>query len=246
MRLTPWQLGLGGLLAALSAGLYLLMYFLFQTPRNIVYYFFQDLAFLPIEVLLVTLILHRVLSRRERRARLHKMNMVIGAFFNEAGTGLIERYFPFMADPETPGKFLQVRTNWTARQFDEAAAAIRKHDFGMDSRRGDLEELKRYLDERKDFLLRLLENPNLLEHDTFTDLLWAVFHLTDELAHRPSTRLLPEADYDHLTIDLRRAFSLLLVEWLAYMNHLKRGYPYLFNLAVRTNPFDPNASAIIR
>jgi len=26
------------------------------------------------------------------------------------------------------------------------------------------------------------------------------------------------------------------------MEHLKNEYPYLFSLAVRTNPFDPNAS----
>jgi hypothetical protein len=29
------------------------------------------------------------------------------------------------------------------------------------------------------------------------------------------------------------------------MKHLKNSYPYLFSLAVRTNPFDPNAKAEI-
>ena len=28
--------------------------------------------------------------------------------------------------------------------------------------------------------------------------------------------------------------------------HLKKKYPYLFSLSMRTNPFDTNASAIIR
>jgi hypothetical protein len=36
---------------------------------------------------------------------------------------------------------------------------------------------------------------------------------------------------------------LLVREWLSHMEHLKVDYPYLFSLAVRTNPFDPNASA---
>ncbi|MBA7569274.1 hypothetical protein ES708_11013 [subsurface metagenome] len=31
-------------------------------------------------------------------------------------------------------------------------------------------------------------------------------------------------------------------EWLDYMKHLKNNYPYLFSLAMRTNPFDANAS----
>ena len=38
--------------------------------------------------------------------------------------------------------------------------------------------------QKRDFLLRLLENPNLLEHDSFANLLLAVFHLTEELAQR--------------------------------------------------------------
>jgi len=29
------------------------------------------------------------------------------------------------------------------------------------------------------------------------------------------------------------------------MHHLKRNYPYLFSLAIRTNPFDPNARVIV-
>ena len=39
---------------------------------------------------------------------------------------------------------------------------------------------------------------------------------------------------------------LLVREWLSHMEHLKVDYPYLFSLAVRTNPFDPNASAEVQ
>jgi hypothetical protein len=41
-------------------------------------------------------------------------------------------------------------------------------------------------------------------------------------------------------------YGLLVIEWLKYMQHLKQQYPYLFSLAMRTNPFDANASAIVR
>jgi hypothetical protein len=103
-----------------------------------------------------------------------------------------------------------------------------------------------FLLEKRDFLLRLLENPNLLEHESFTDLLWAVFHLTEELAHRPKCRELHPRDREHLGKDIQRAYVLLIREWLGYMRHLKNNYPYLFSLAVRVNPFDPNASAEIK
>jgi len=46
----------------------------------------------------------------------------------------------------------------------------------------------------------------------------------------------------HILGDIKRAYCLLVREWLAHMEHLKNDYPYLFSLAVRMNPFDPNAS----
>jgi hypothetical protein len=94
---------------------------------------------------------------------------------------------------------------------------------------------------KRKFLLALLENPNLLEHETFTELLRAVFHLMDELDHREDLTQLPRADYLHLSSDTARAYGLLIQEWLKYMQHLMNNYPYLFSLALRMNPFDPEA-----
>jgi hypothetical protein len=100
--------------------------------------------------------------------------------------------------------------------------------------------------EQRDFLLRLLENPNLLEHRSFTNLLRAVFHLTEELTFRRNLHNLPQTDYEHLSVDIKRAYVLLISEWLAYMKYLRDYYPYLFSLAVRTNPFDPDASPEVK
>ena len=86
----------------------------------------------------------------------------------------------------------------------------------------------------------------MLEHESFTNLLWAVFHLTEELIHRHNLRKLPETDYQHLSGDIKRVYHLLIAEWLDYMKHLKKGYPYLFSLAMRTNPFDADASIEVR
>jgi len=123
---------------------------------------------------------------------------------------------------------------------------VENHTYNIDSKRGDLENVKNFLKEKRQFLLNLLENPNLLEHESFTNLLWAVFHLTEELTLRKSLNELPETDYQHLEGDMKRAYHLLIIEWLNYMKHLKIDYPYLFSLAVRTNPFDENASVEVK
>jgi hypothetical protein len=91
-----------------------------------------------------------------------------------------------------------------------------------------------------------LENPTLLEHESFTELLRSVFHLTEELANREALTQLPDTDYQHLAGDIKRAYILLVHQWFDYMKHLKDNYPYLFSLAMRANPFDRDASPIVK
>ena len=105
----------------------------------------------------------------------------------------------------------------------------------------DLVALRERLDVEKTYMLSLLGNQALLEHETFTDLLWAVTHVTEELHARGDFEQPAAPDRAHLAGDLRRAYSLLGVEWLDYMRHLRDQYPFLFSLAVRTNPLDPDA-----
>ena len=69
-----WQLLLALALVLGSALLYWIHYLLFRDVHHIFLYMVGDLAFVPIEVLVVTLILHRLLERRDRRQRLEKMN----------------------------------------------------------------------------------------------------------------------------------------------------------------------------
>jgi hypothetical protein len=125
-------------------------------------------------------------------------------------------------------------------------ALLKEHSFRLDSREISLEELHTFLSQYKRFMLTLLENPQLFEHDRFTDLLHAVFHLAEELNARERLVDLPTTDYNHLSGDLTRVYSQLVIEWLEYMKHLKKKYPYLFSLSMRTNPFDTNASVIVR
>ena len=234
------------LLVAISFLTYGLQLIRFNSPRDTFFYLLQDLAFLPLQVAIVTIVLNKFLSMREKNERLKKMNMAISAFFSEAGTDVIEKLIEFSKNTSEIKSTLDVVATWKSENFNKAKSIVKSYDFGIDSRFGDLNELKDVLKLKRYFLLTMLENPNLLEHDTFTDMLWALFHLTDELIARESLIDLPEADLDHLSIDIKRAFSTVLIEWIGYMEHLKSDYPYLFAMAVRKNPFNDNKSIIIR
>jgi hypothetical protein len=246
MKKSHWQIRLGIILIALSAIFYLIHYAIFRDARHILLYFIGDVAFVFVEVLLVTLIINEVLNRREKQALMEKLNMVIGAFFSEVGTRLLGELAA--CDPGADGirRKLIVTGHWTKKQFATAKQAIHGYEYKIDEHCGDLAVMRATLIAQRAFLLRLLENPNLLEHDTFTSLLMAVFHLTEELASRSDVRELSEADLLHIAGDMKRVYVLLTAEWLDYMQHLREQYPYLFSFAMRTNPFDPAATPEIR
>jgi hypothetical protein len=157
------------------------------------------------------------------------------------GTVLLESLVRFDANAESIRKDLIVSKGWTDEIFREVENRLRRHQPKTDTTRGDMERLRSLLLANRDFLLRLLQNPNLLEHEAFTDLLWSVFHLADELAHRKDLGTLSTSDREHLAADMDRALRHLIGLWIAYMKHLQESYPYLFSLALRTNPFDPDA-----
>lgn len=240
------QVLLGSVLMMLSVVLYFLQIRIFRSPRDTFFYLFQDLAFIPIQVLLVTVIVDQVLRIREKIAMLNKLNMVIGTFFSEVGTRLLKSFLCFDHHGDSIRSKLLVTKDWTDEQYGKVRKELRHYDYRMDVRRSDLNALKSVLAGKRDFLLRLLENPNLLEHETFTELLWAVFHLMEELEARDDVRELSLPDSEHLAGDIKRAYVILIVEWLAYMKHLQADYPYLFSLAVRTNPFDVHAAAPVK
>jgi hypothetical protein len=241
-----WKVLFGISLISLSVFFYFIQIEIFKSPRDTFFYLLQDIAFVPISVLMVTVIITEVLNLREKQSLLRKLNMVIGAFFSEVGAALLRSFPDFAPDYDSREIDLLVTTEWSNKEFALAKRQVKNHDYQIDSRRGDLESLKQFLIGKRDFLLRLLENPNLLEHRSFTNLLRAVFHLTEELEHRKDVHGLPPTDYEHLSGDIKRVYSMLLFEWLAYMAHLQKNYPYLFSLAVRTNPLDPNASPEVK
>ncbi len=246
MKRYKWQVFMGLSLIVISGALYFAHYRIFGDLQHIFIYLLGDIAFLPIEVLLVTLIINQLLSAREKRSLLKKLNMVIGVFFSDVGSDLLKLLAGFDPSIDKIRNDLLVRDDWTGKQFSEVSKKLKNYVYIAGSQRSDLNELRSFLTGRRNMLLMLLQNPNLLEHDSFTDLLWAVFHLTEELTNRGSLEGLPGADYEHISIDIRKAYSLLIAEWLNYMQHLRDEYPYFFSLAMRTNPFDPQASPVVQ
>lgn len=186
------------------------------------------------------------LGKREEDFRQQKTNMVMSLFFSELGSELLRHCVRVDPAPEALSNLLALKDSWTPADFSHAESRVRAHAFGAELTRGYLSDIHTLLSKRASLLLNMMENPILLEHGRFTELLRAVFHLRDELMHRPDIATFPDSDRKHLEGDIVRIYKLLTLEWLNHMVYLKNNYGYLLSLAIRTNPFDPDASAVVQ
>lgn len=231
----------------LSALFYTLNYLIFHDPHEMFFLMFEDLGFIFLDVLLVIILIERLLAQREKRMIFKKLNMVIGTFFSEVGLKLLGLLSPCSQDCDVLKRELNISAEWTHKDFQKAASIIQSYKFDLQIDPGSMADIKAFLEEKRNFLIMLLENPNLLEHERFTDVLWAVFHLAEELTLRErDLGRLPESDYQHLLNDAKRVFSSLTAEWIVYTEHLKESYPYLFSLAIRINPFNPHPDPTVK
>ncbi|HNX17857.1 MAG TPA: hypothetical protein PKM50_05975 [Methanoregula sp.] len=242
---TRWKLLFAVGLITVSLLIYTLHILIFHDVNHVMIYLVGDIAFLPIEVLLVTLIIDQMLDSREKQQRMEKLNLVIGTFFSNEGTPLLTMLAP--ADPKVPELRLQfvIRDAWNPAQFKDLHAYLAQHPRSISIDKVDLRLLREFLFAHEDFVLRIVENPMVFEHESFTSLMLAMSHLTEELEARKGLSSLPRTDLAHVERDINRVYSNLISEWIHYMEYIHAHYPYLFSLAMRTNPFDESASVVI-
>ena len=238
-------IGLAVCLLLCSVSLYVTDYLIYGDRKAVLTSLLLNMAFLPIYVLIVVLVIEQVTSGREKQAMLYKLNMIIGLFFTEMGTQLLGSLTVCLENREALRRILSVRKDWTSREFREALSAAESFAYQINMEGADLRALRQMLVSKRDLLLLLLANPNLLEHERFTDLLWAVSHLLEELSSRESLDHLPQNDKNHLAGDIKRVYSQLTVEWLLYCRHLQEAYPYIFSIVVRTHPLQDHPCAMV-
>ena len=231
---------------ALSAILYYAHFLLFKDSHHIFIYLLGDIAFLPIEVLLVSVIFHKVIEDKDKKERLKKINMVLSVYFSEAGVELMQFFSQEDDNLSDFQESLLIKPQWDTKDYKNALKNLKAINHHLNFSGPCLISLRDFLTSHRDLFLKLLENPFLVEHETFTDLIMSLSHAEQELSSRKNLLELNENDYRHLMTDIERAYKLLLVEWLLYMNHLRKSYPFLYSFSIRTNPFDPNAEVEIK
>ena len=208
------------------SGLFIaLQLILFNKPFETFFWIIQDLIFLPINIIIVTLVIGSIYKTREKNSKLLKLNILINEFYSEAGNSLI------------------IKLNGLMSNLDDIKNSVNNEKSIVDPQVNseimieNLTSIYALLEDKKHFVLGMFENGNILEHDIFTNMLLAVHHLLDELRIRPDLLNLEKDDILHIEYDIKRAYIQLVKEFVSYMKHLKIEYPYIHSIVIRKNIF---------
>ena len=248
MKKLSWEIKLSLCLIAASVLIYTVKFFVIgdDGTSNTATYIFNALGFLPINVLLVTLILNGLLSMRAKKEQQERMKMIVGLFFSEFGSKLLRIFVRCDTASDSLKSVMDVQKSWTKKEYSRAYEALGKHCSRLNPKAGDFEEIRELLRDNHEFLLRLVENPVFLEHGKITELMQALFHLSEELDGRVEFECLPKSDIGHLRGDISRVYCTLCDVWMSHMEYLSGNYPYLFSLSLRKSPFAEKDDVIVR
>lgn len=226
-------------------------YLVLGDAEHIISYVWTHLGFIPVDILLVAFILDEIIEKKEKEAMLEKLDMLMSTFFSEVGNELINKLSTankYKASTEN----LKSIKDWDENDFDNKLAELKgtsldfQADIAPEEREEFLKDLTTFLSSKREFIINLINNPNLLEKEEFTELINAILHLDDELEHRKDLDLVTDADFGHLNGDMQRVYDKLVYEWVYYLKYLYKHYPYMIALVVRTNPFDADADVYVK
>lgn len=227
------------LLVILAATIYFIQFLIFRKQEDTFFYLLQDLAFVPIQVLIVTLIFNKILNVMEAQKKIKRINVIISSFFIEVGTPIIKEMTKLNLNIHELYRLIEIKELTETRE-SLLIKRIREFDFQIQVDSTNLKNLKGMMNGNRTYLLNMLSNDNLLEHDSFTDMLWAVFHVGDELKSCHDIDKLTKDETLHIANDVHRAYSALIYQWIHYMRYLHREYPFLYASEIKKIPFIEN------
>jgi hypothetical protein len=227
------KLALG--LILLSVLLHIGHYLVFNDLHHLLIYLCGDIAFIPLEVFFVSLVLDKFIEKREKEKQLNKANMMIGLFYQELGGRLLASLAYY--DKALDERKTEIKARWTKKEYGKVQTYLASQKLCLNLDGVDYYgEFHEMINEKQTLIINLLTNQALQENEQFTEALMSVFHLLEELSSRKSREWIEE-DWNHLKMDMERVYKNLALGWVHYLVYLKDSYPYLYASAIRDNPF---------
>lgn len=233
---------LGTFLIGLSVLLHSLHFYIFRDIHHILVYLLGDIAFIPLEVFFVSLVLDKMIEKREHKQVVKKINMIVGLFYQELGNKLLSEIVK--ADVNLGYNDANIDFEWDDARYKKLEQDIINHNHEINISHVNLDKINHMISEHQQLITNIITNPVIHEHERFTDVLMSIFHLYEELKQRSLSNL-KDHDYQHLKVDIERVYKNLTHSWIEYLKYLQVEYPYLFSSAITNNPFNSQGNMAV-
>ena len=234
-KLTVKQLIL--LLLCASALLYAIHYLIFRDLHHLAIFGLHELAFVPLEVILVTLGLDQLVEKTHREEARSKVSIIETLYFNESGGTMLRYLTSFDPDAARLRELLQVTQDWRSSDFRQAIRQLKSYPFLLDLDRIDFFGLHYHLSQRHEYYRSMLENPALTQSEAFTEMIMKIYLLWEELDGRTNLYQLPEKDRNDLAELLHEIYRELTEYWLDNVYNHSIHNRFRLHRAVESNPF---------
>ena len=143
-------------LVLLSVFLHYVHVLIFNDVHHTMIFLVADIAFIPLEVFFTTIVIDKMLERREKEHLLEKLNMLIGLFYTELGTKLLSD----IVKGDAHGVMANHRTitadTWCDKSFAKLHEDILQYDYEINIDKINLKDVRNRLDDNKDLLYSLI------------------------------------------------------------------------------------------
>lgn len=234
-KLTVKQLIL--LLLCASALLYAIHYLIFRDLHHLAIFGLHELAFVPLEVILVTLGLDQLVEKTHREEARSKVSIIETLYFNESGGTMLRYLTSFDPDAARLRELLQVTEDWHSSDFRQAIRQLKSYPFLLDLDRIDFFGLHYHLSQRREYYRSMLENPALTQSEAFTEMIMKIYLLWEELDGRTNLYQLPEKDRNYLAELLHEIYRELTEYWLDNVYNHSIHNRFRLHRAIESNPF---------
>ena len=124
------MIGIG--LIGLSLFLHYVHYLIFQDLHHTLIFLFADIAFIPMEVFFTTLVIDKLLEKREKEHLRDKLSMLIGVFFSELGTDILNTFVYADDNTEIIAKEALVTKEWNKNEFKNLEKLVDEYEYDID------------------------------------------------------------------------------------------------------------------
>jgi len=177
------------------------------------------------------------INREERKKLDRKIHILLGLLFSEIGNkllGIIQRHD---SDINKTKEIFDFGKHYNPKAYRRMLKEINSRKICYKTEDCNFKEMYELISSNKEFLMRMLENPMLLEGEILTELIRNIFHLYEEFTYRLQINDLCKVDIEHLNHDVVKVYKGLLGSWVLYMEYLHTNYPVLHKFNRTEGPF---------